>query len=214
MDEKNLDVQDTSSVSNEVSKEQERTVPLQALQEERKKRQELEQRLSNLEANFNKPSYTNEGNDPDLESAINQIEPYLKRKGFMTREELNAEKTANDYAEEMKNLSSKYNGKDGRPVFDAYEVSEYGKKNKIYNLEVAYEQMYKNELFDWNLKSSGKKGESIDSETGTSGVKDEGNTPLLTKEMIQQKVKGPNGREWWEKNREKILAAYGKGEIS
>lgn len=203
---------DTSSVS-EV-KQEERTVPLQALQEERRKRQELEQRLSALETSVQQPSYTSDVQNPDLEDAINKIEPYLKRKGFMTKEQWEEEKNANAYADEMKNLSGKYDGKDGRPVFDAYEVSEFGKRNKIYNLEAAYEQMYKKELFDWSMKKAGTTSDAPETEKGTSGVREAGNTPLLTREMITKKINAPDGKAWWEKNREKIMAAYAKGEIS
>ncbi len=208
-----LDLSSEVEESKEV-KQEERTVPLQALQEERKKRQELEQRLSALETSFQQPSYTSEENNPDLEEAINKIEPYLRKKGFLTKEELEAEKNAQSYAEEMRSLSEKYDGKDGRPVFDAYEVSEFGKKNKIYNLEAAYERMYKKELFDWELKKTGNPGETIETEKGSSGVKEAGNTPLLSREAIQRKLAAPDGKVWWEKNREKIMAAYARGEIS
>lgn len=194
-------------------KNEERTVPLQALQEERRKRQELEQRLSNLENSF-KPSSTSEVSNPDLEDAISKIEPLLRKRGFLTKDQVEEEKTASAYAEEMKSLSTKFDGKDGRPVFDAYEVSEFGKRNRIYNLEVAYEQMNKKELLDWSMKKGGTANDSIETEKGSSSYKETGNTPILSKEALANKLNSPGGKEWWEKNRDKVFSAMAKGEIS
>lgn len=208
-----LDLSSESEENKEV-KPEEKTVPLQALQEERRKRQELEQRISTMEASF-KPSSTSEDSNPDIEDAISKIEPYLRKRGFMTKDQFEEDKSANAYAEEMKTLSSKYDGKDGRPTFDAYEVSEFGKKNRIYNLEVAYEQLNKKQLTDWEMKKTGTTSDTPETEkSGTSGYKESGNTSILSKEALANKLKGPGGREWWEKNREKVIAAMEKGEIS
>ena len=220
--EENKDVNlkdETLDLSSEVEenkevKAEEKTVPLQALQEERRKRQELEQRLTTLEASF-KPSSTSEDSNPDIEDAISKIEPYLRKRGFMTKDQFEEEKSANAYAEEMKSLADKYNGKDGRPTFDAYEVSEFGKKNRIYNLEVAYEQLNKKQLIDWEMKKAGTSSDSPETEkSGTSGYKQTGNTSILSKEALANKLNGREGRDWWEKNREKVIAAMERGEIS
>lgn len=209
---------ETLDLSSEVEenkevKSEEKTVPLQALQEERRKRQELEQRLSALEANL-KPSNANESSDPDLDIAVERLEPYLRRKGFMTKDQFEEEKSANQYAEELKNLSSKYDGKDGRPAFDAYEVAEFSKRTHIYNLEAAYEQMHKKELLDWTIKKGGAGEDVIETEKGGSSYKEKGNTPILSREALAQKLNSPQGRAWWEKNREKVIAEMEKGNIS
>jgi hypothetical protein len=208
-----LDLSSEAEENKEV-KPEEKTVPLQALQEERRKRQELEQRLTNLEASF-KPSSTSEDSNPDLEDAISKLEPYLRKKGFLTKDQLDEEKSANAYAEEMKDLAGKYDGKDGRPVFDAYEVSDFGKKNRIYNLEVAYEQMHKKELLDWTMKKGGNETDTPETEKGgTSGYQETGNTSLLSRESLKARLAKPDGKEWWNKNHDKIIAAMEKGEIS
>lgn len=204
----------SESEENKEPKIEEKTVPLQALQEERRKRQELEQRLSTLENSF-KPSSTSEDSNPDIEDAISKIEPYLRKRGFMTKDQFEEEKSANAYAEEMKTLADKYNGKDGRPAFDAYEVSEFGKKNRIYNLEVAYEQLNKKQLIDWEMKKSGTPSDSPETEkSGTSGIREMGSTSILSREALAKKLNGPGGKEWWEKNHDKVIAAMEKGEIS
>jgi hypothetical protein len=221
MEDKNgvIDEKDTLDLSLEEKetteeKKEERTVPLQALQEERKKRQELETRLSALEESASKPSTSDKSSNPDIETAANALDPYLRQKGFLTREQLEEEKQAESYANEMKDLTKKFDGKDGRPTFDAYEVSEFGKKNRIFNLEVAYKTMHEKELIDWNMKQ-GDKSEAPETEkSGSSGIKQTGNTSILTRESLKVRLAKPDGREWWEKNRDKVFAAMQKGEIS
>lgn len=213
LEDETLDLSSESKKTEEV-KTEERTVPLTALQEERRKRQELEQRIASLEKTYSQPSSTSEDSNPDLEEAITKIEPLLRRRGFMTKDQFEEEKTANAYAEEMRSLTEKFNGKDGRPAFDAYEVSEFGKKNRIYNLEVAYEQMHKKELLDWTMKKNSN-SDSLETEKGgTSGYKEQGNTSILSREALAKKLQGPDGREWWNKNRDKVMKAMAKGEIS
>ena len=197
----------------EEKKEEERTVPLTALQEERRKRQELERRIGELETSINSKPASSDEENPDLDLAVDKLEPYFRKRGFLTRAELEEEKTAESYANEMKTLTEKYSGKDGRPAFDAYEVAEFGKKNKIFNLEVAYEQMHKKELLDWQLKKADS-SDAPQTESGTSGIKETGNTPILTREALQKKLDSARGREWWEENREKVIAAMQRGEIS
>lgn len=218
-DEKNLkdETLDLSSEDeeNKEAKNEEKTVPLQALQEERRKRQELQQRIEALESYANQPNGTSDDSNPDLEEAISKIEPLLRRRGFMTKDQLEEEKSASAYAEEMKTLSQKYDGKDGRPVFDAYEVSDFGKKNRIYNLEVAYEKMHQKELLDWSMKKSPDDDSTPETEKGgTSTIKDTGNTSILSRESLAKRLTQPDGKEWWAKNREKVIRAMEKGEIS
>lgn len=213
LEEDTLDLSSEEKETKQEEEKKERTVPLEALQEERKKRQELEQRLSNLEASFSKPS-TSDSSDPDIEQAIEKLDPYLRRRGYLTRDQFEEEKSADAYANEMRTLTEKYNGKDGRPAFDAYEVSEFGKKNRIYNLEVAYEQLHKKELTDWERKQN-REEEAPETEKPTSsGTREAGNTPILTREALAKKLGSASGREWWEKNREKVIAAMQRGEIS
>lgn len=211
-EEETLDLSTEEKETKEEEKKEERTVPLAALQEERRKRQELEARISSLETS-NKPS-TSDSSNPDLEQAIEKLDPYLRKHGYLTREQLEEEKSAEAYASEMKSLTDKYSGKDGRPAFDAYEVSEYGKKNRIFNLEVAYEQLHKKELTDWSMKQTPDEDAPETEKFGSSGIKETGNTSVLTREALAKKLASQGGKEWWEKNREKVIAAMQKGEIS
>ena len=209
-----LTLEEKETVEKEEVKE--KTVPLEALQEERRKRQELERRMSEMEASQKAKPSTSDISNPDLEQAVAQLDPYLRRRGYLTREEFEAEKSADDYSKEMKDLTEKYSGKDGRPAFDAYAVSEYGKRNRIYNLEVAYEQLHKKELTDWEAKSKGGDQDDMPEteRPGTSGYRNAGNTPMLTRENLARKLNSPGGKEWWEKNREKVMAAIARGEIT
>lgn len=108
---------------------------------------------------------------------------------------------------EYKRLEDLYDGKDGRPAFDRVEVEEYMKSNGVYQPEVAYEALYKEELLDWEVARRGGKQPQDETKpysekpthSATSGSKP------LTIEEVQQKLREPNGKEWWEKNRLTVL---------
>ena len=54
----------------------------------------------------------------------------------------------------IESLESEYDGTDGRPKFDKIAVLKWGSDNNTYNPKVAYEDMHKTELKEWDLKKA------------------------------------------------------------
>lgn len=173
--------------------------------EERRKNALLEEKINLLSTKTN-------DTDPDLDKAADALLPILVQKGFITKQQKEEDDNARVYANQLKELSTKYDGNDGRPVFDPYEISEYAKETKVFDLETAYEKKYKKELFDYEVKKLN--GEEITTEKpGEKVFNDGGNVNVLTREAIAKKLAAPGGDAWYEKNRDALLKAMEKGEI-
>jgi len=173
---------------------------------------EREQRAL-LEAKVNSLTETKD-QDPDLQKVAEALSPLFVQKGFITKEQQEADESAKRYSEQLKNLSSKYDGEDGRPTFDPFEISEYAKQTQVFDLETAYEKKYKKELFDWEVQHMNDNGGDVDTEKAGEKVYNNGrNQDLLTRESIAKKLAEPGGAEWYEKNRDVLLKALEKGQI-
>ena len=178
------------------------------LRAERAKVAALEEKVNLLSAPKESPSP-----DPDLEKVAEALAPMFVKKGFITQQQREEDENAKAYASQLKELSAKYDGKDGRPAFDPYEISEFAKETKVFDLETAYEKKYKKELFDWEVKNLNK-GDDVPTEKPGEKVFDNGgNHNLLTREEIAKRTAAPGGFEWYEKNREALLKAMERGEI-
>lgn len=85
---------------------------------------------------------------------------YLKSLGIPTMDDLKQaeERGRKGYELDRINadLAKKYDGKDGRPVFNSKEVGEYAIQNGMdrLNPETVYELKYKAELRDWDIKQA------------------------------------------------------------
>lgn len=109
---------------------------------------------------------------------------------------------------EYRRLEGIYNGKDGKPSFDRTLVEDHMKRNAIYNPEKAYSDMYRDELYDWKYKSQQSGGKSFYSEkpVGSTGA----STEPVTIEGVRARLQQPDGKQWWEDNRAKILPILGQ----
>lgn len=151
---------------------------------------------------------------PEAENAIN----ILKERGFVTKEEIDSriEEVKNRQVldtEHMK-LEGKYSGSDGRPAYDKSKIETFMRKRGIYDPEAAYKIMNEDELLDWQLKQSEgtvKKGLTVEKGGSTAGAVADKNT--ITAAMIAEKMQTPEGRAWYEKNRDKILTLVAKGQL-
>lgn len=196
-----------SALSNE-----EREGLIKETQAERAKRHELEARLAELESKLeSRPTNSNQ-DDADLELAVERLAPILQKKGFITSQQKEDEDRANKYATDLKTLSSKYDGKDGRPVFDPSEVANYAKENGIFNLEAAYRDMHWKELIDFEKKQDSSDDVETEKPNSANPSKS-GERVKLTAEFLRDRLAQPDGKEWYEKNRDKILAATAKGQL-
>ena len=143
---------------------------------------------------------------PEQEQAVEN----LRKFGILTKKDLQVVQDQMTLDNEYMRLESRYGGDDGRPVFDRSEVERHMRDTGIYNPEKAYEDLYRDELFDWR---SNQKSKSSDSPKRTYSEKPSASTASktepLTVDGLRQRLAQPDGREWWEKNRERILPQIG-----
>lgn len=124
----------------------------------------------------------------------------------VTKEDLQTIKDRMTLDREHERLTNKYGGDDGKPAYISEEVEEHAKKAGIYNLEAAYRDLFFDELIDWGAKQRG----ASDAKTGaplTTQPKSAPKDEPMSAESISERLRRPDGRVWWEKNREKVLAA-------
>ena len=154
------------------------------------------------------PGYGNQP-PPEVADAVNKLvgvgmadQKYVDRK---MNESLNQLR----YGMELDRLKTKYNGSDGRPEFNQEEYEDYVQRHPEYQrylIEDVYEKMYKPELEDWAISKTGKPTYSKTLKPTKTTLKEETFTP----EMIEQRLKEPDGRQWYQANIDKINATLGK----
>ena len=185
---------------------------LKEVQAERAKRHELEAKMAELESKFEANNSNPNQDDIDLELIADRLAPTLQKRGFITAQQREDEERANEYAKQLKDLSGKYDGKDGRPAFDPSEVANYAKNTGIFNLEAAYRDMHWKELVDFEKKQTND--DIVETEKPNSTNQSKPNEKiLLTREYLEKRLKEPDGKQWYEKNHEKIHAAMAKGQL-
>lgn len=189
------------------------------------KNKELEAKLGNIEVRLNSqpvptppvtPRHPIADENPEVAKAID----FLKKNGhFVDQEDMN--KQIQDIRNQMilegehTRLAGKFDGSDGRPSYNRTEIENYMRTHGVWNPEVAYEQLNKNELFDWEVKkmeSDKKKKPFIAKPLATSTQTREEGT--ITREKIQGWLEGgPEGRAQYEQNRDKILKMMADGQL-
>ncbi len=150
---------------------------------------------------------------PQVQKAIDN----LKEIGFVTEEDVEARiQKLEDRVildAEHNRMETSVDGSDGRPAYVRAKVEAHMRSKSIYDPEAAYDNLYKTELMDWNLKQSkpNPKAPKSDftSETGATR-KREG---VITRDEIRAKMSTPDWRSYYEKNREKILSAMQKKQL-
>ena len=154
--------------------------------------------------------------EPDVEKAKNYLRGDL---GFVTKEDLdNTIKRMEDTQvlnTEHSRLSGMYDGVDGRPRYDRKQVEDYMRNNGVYNPEVAYKSLHETELTDWNLKKAdeSRKERPYTEKKSTLSANRSDNT--ITREKLKQVADNPTpaNREWYERNRSKILDLMHQGAL-
>lgn len=182
------------------------------------KNKELESKLSSQqtrEQNAPIPSTVRSPElTPDQIKAINALEGM----GFVRQEKLKGEleslQTRLVLDTEHGHLEDQFDGSDGRPAYDRKEVESYMRTNGIYKPEVAYKALHEQELLDWHLKqsSSQKKQRPYTASPAAPG-KGEDNTISRDKLAEMQAKGGLEWRNYYEKNRSKILSLMAEGKL-
>lgn len=162
-----------------------------------------------LESKAREKAPTLPGQEPALTDEQIKAISLLKGMGFVqktdVKNEIDSLQSRLVLDTEHTHLEDKYDGSDGRPKYDRSEVEAYMRANGIYKPEVAYKDMNEQELIDWHLKesSSSKKNRPYMTPPASPGKGDEG---AITREKIAEMQGKPIWREWYEKNRTKILS--------
>jgi len=186
---------------------------LKEIQAERAKRHELEAKMAELDSKLNSLPTNSNQNDDELEVAVDKLMPYLQKRGFITQAQSEDEKRAEKYATDLKNLSTKYDGTDGRPSFEPSEIANYAKEQGIFNLEAAYRNKYWKELLDWEKKQSSDDDNIVTEKPNSTSQSNPQGRVKLTLEYLKERMKQPDWKEWYEKNRDKIMAGTASGQI-
>jgi hypothetical protein len=126
-----------------------KAVPYERFSEVVKTKNQLEQEVRALRA-----QQTPVKDAPQEDAIKQQLDSYLRELGYVNKEELEAKEADKQLENDMKSLSDKYSGKDGRPKFERDKVLQYAADNLIGNLEIAYKQMHEAELLDYAIKQA------------------------------------------------------------
>ena len=150
--------------------------------------------------------------DPNVERAIE----LLKSKGFTTKEELDSRIKQIEDRQVLNGEHSRFendlDGEDGRPKYDRQKVENYMREHGIWDPQAAYREMNFDELVDWELKKAegkARKGPIIEKGSSTAGTQQN----AITREKVEEALKNPQGKAWYERNRTKILDLMAKGQL-
>jgi len=220
-DVENKETEDTS-VDTEVNTKEETDSPGKKSAEARineliAKNKELANKLDTIEEKMAPPPPPPTDSTQELTPEVQKAVNYLKKLGFVTKEE--QEKKIREVQDrayldaEHGRLENRFSGADGRPKYEKREIEEYMRKRGIYDPEVAYEQLFKKELFDFELKKyeGDRKKKPFVQKTGSSAGTRDDNT--ITREKIAEWIKTPEGRIKYEQNRDKILKMMANQEL-
>lgn len=147
--------------------EKAQTVPYERFREVNEKAKQVEalqQKLADLEAKLTSQAPVN----PQAEA----IKEQLKAMGFAPvdeiRQELQKELSQREQdaqvKQEIDQLTTRYNGQDGRPKFEKESVIKFALDRGIGNLEYAYKLMHEKELLDWHVKQALSKTRGVQTE--------------------------------------------------
>lgn len=162
------------------------------------------------------PPVNNPEASPEAQRVIAQLESLgFTRKDTVDKELRTIEERIELNAEHLK-LSNEFDGSDGRPKYDKTKIESFMRDRGIYDPEAAYKIMNEAELLDWNLKKAdaGSKKRPYVEKPGGSGVTRSTETQI-TKEKLQEVANNPTpaNRDWYERNRNKILQMMAEGQL-
>lgn len=174
----------------------------------------LEEQLEKAKADSKTPMPPTDGKvSPEVQRAVDQ----LKSLGFVSKDDLDDRLRATEDRSTLNSLhtglESRYDGSDGRPKYDRKEIELFMKDKGIWEPQIAYDSLNKDELLDFELKKAeeNKKQKPYVEKQGQTQVDREGDA--ITREKINEWMKTPEGKAKYEKNRKKILTLMQQGEL-
>ena len=161
-------VETTQDISQENSETTSKTVPYERFAEVNNSKNELKKEIDALKAQFGEIQAAKTPiapPNPQEETIKKQLDAYLKDLGYVNKQELEQKEADQQLQNNIKSLSEKYNGKDGRPKFDKSKAIEFAQQHLIGDLEIAYKQMHEAELLDFAIKQAMGKTKAVKTET-------------------------------------------------
>ena len=144
---------------------------------------------------------------PDVQDAVRKLDQVgMATKDFVSQE-VSQNLNALRYQFEIDRLEGKYTGEDDRPKFDKQEYEDFVNRHPEYRNylpeDVYKYKMYSEELRDWEGKHSQKSSTVSTTLRPTRTVVSEQG---LTPETIEQRLKEPDGKQWYEEHINEINA--------
>lgn len=154
---------------------------------------------------------------PELDEEAQKAAAYLKKLGFVQAEDLKKEREVLESRQalnlEHARLEGTFTGADGRPKYDRAKIEDFMRSRGIYDPEAAYTVMHKDELIEFEIKkATNQKPKPFVARPGSSGGT-QGGSDTITREMIADWLKTPDGRAKYEQNRPKILKMMASGQL-
>lgn len=117
------------------------------------------------------------------------------------------------YQFELEKLSNKYDGANGLPAFSKEEYEDYVTRHpqyRTYQPEDVYNKMYSDEIYDWKTSNSGRPTTGGTTASTLRPTKTTVREEVWTPDYIEQRLKEPDGPQWYDKNRDKVNAVVSK----
>jgi hypothetical protein len=148
--------------------------------------------------------------NPDVQEAVSRLDGFgIATKDFVAKqvqEGVNQQVSGLLYKLEMDRLEAKHSGTDGSPAFDRAEYEAYigaNPKYRAYDPEDVYQKMFPDETPSQKTAQPSKQPNLRPTRTR---VQEEAMTP----EYIEKRLQQPDGRTWYEQNRDKINAVIAR----
>lgn len=101
------------------------------------------------------------------------------------------------------NLEADINSKKGMPKYNRQEVEAHMREKQIFDPKAAYNDLYHDEILAYEVgQATNSKPKAVQTETTRSRIS---TTEPWTKESLAERLRQPDGIEFFKKNREKIL---------
>ena len=182
----------------------------------KEKEDELEKLKAKKSEKTPMPPNTKPESSPEAQKVIAQLESLGFTRTGTVEEKLKTIEERIELNSEHLRLGNEYDGEDGRPKYEKSKVEKYMRDHAIFDPEIAYKAMNEAELLDWHLKKAdaGQKKRPYVEKPGGSGVT-RSTDNQITKEKLQEVASNPTpaNREWYERNRNKILQMMAEGQL-
>lgn len=179
---------------------------------ERDKVTRLEKDLKSLRESTTKvpmPQTTNNEMTADEKTAYNRLtqlgvadQSYVDRK---VSEKLKVIEDRLYFDRLHEKLEGEVSSKKGMPKYDRDEVEGYMREKQIYDPRAAYRDLYHDEILA-NEASKISKTKTVQTESTKSRI---GTSEPWTKESLAERLRQPDGTEFFRKNKEKIMRMQG-----